>query len=186
MVTGFALVLYSRLHIICRNRRFLCGCLAVIIVNAMLCHPFVIVGSVYNGVYKELVLHVGFYLDGLFVLQEIGLGGCYVYFFIQFVRGFPEEPEAKSVLRKLIIAECVVFCTDVIPLGLLYAEFYVPREALTPFCYAVKLKLEFFILNLLVQYSQRTHRSANVEIVEFPVLHKQSDISLQIGSKCCV
>jgi hypothetical protein len=172
MVTGFACVLYSRLHVIYKNRRVLRCCLAVILVNAILCHPIVIVGSIYSGVHKNLILRFGFYLDGVFVLQEIGLGGCYIFFFLKFVKGFQNEPDAESMLRKLIIAECIVFCIDTVSIGLLYAEFYVPREAITPFCYAVKLKVEFFILNLLVRYSQRHHRSSNADTIEIRGLHK--------------
>jgi hypothetical protein len=170
MVTGFALVLYSRLHIICHDRIILRSCLGVILTDTLLFHPPVIIGSTYNGVYKELILRIGFYLDVFFALQETGLAGLYVYFFIKFVKRSDQERETKSMFNKLVIAECVVFCIEAILLGLLWAPLYLPRESIPPFFYAIKLKLEFYILNLLVQYSQTRHRLANAEINEYPGL----------------
>jgi hypothetical protein len=168
MVTGFALVLYSRLHIICQDRIILRGCLAVILTDALLFHAPVIIGSTYNGVYKELILRVGFYLDVSFALQEIGLAGLYVYFFAKFVKGSEQERDTKSVYKKLVIAESIVFCSEVILLGLLWSPLYLPREVFPSFFYAFKLKIEFDLLNLLVQYSQARHRLVNAEIDEFP------------------
>jgi hypothetical protein len=153
MTTGFALVLCSRLHILVRSKSLIRACFAIVVVNGLICHTIVIVACIYKGVYQQKLLRIGFCLEVLFVLQENGLALLYIYSFMKFVGGRNVEPVARAVLTKLVLAELVVFCFDVIPLSLLYTEAYVPREVINPFTYAVKLKIEFFILNELVRYS---------------------------------
>jgi len=182
MVTGFALVLYSRLHILITSRRILRLCLAIIIIDALLCHTPVIVASVYTGPYRAIMFRAGFSLAVLFVLQENAFALLYIYAFIRFVggwRGRPWEREASALLKQLVLAEVVVFCTDAVPLSLLYTQAYIPREAIHPFCYAVKLSVEFWILNNLVRYSRA--RQVVVDEVEGAQPQEQQQRGLYDG-----
>jgi hypothetical protein len=165
MVTGFGLVLYSRLHILVTNKKILRTTLVIVAVNAFICHTPVIVASIYSGVHKKALLRAGFCLDILFVLQENGMALLYIYSFLRFVGEWREDVEAWAVLKKLVLAEVVVFCTDIVPLALLYAQAYVPREAIHPLCYAIKLKVEFLILNELVRYSRARQQALRGRIM---------------------
>jgi hypothetical protein len=164
MVTGFSLVLYSRLHLLIRNSKLLRGLLFMVIINALLFHPPVIVGAAYTGPNKKLFLRIAFSLEIVFALQEVGLAGLYVYSFIRFAKCAYKEAETRNVLVKLVLAEMVVFSTDVILYVLLYMQYYLPREAIHSFAYAIKLKIEFVVLNSLVQYSRRERTSQHLEI----------------------
>ena len=176
MVTGFALVLYSRLHILINDRRVLRACLGIIVINALICHPPVIVASVYTGIHKKTLLRAGFCLDVLFVLQENVFALLYIFSFVKFVGGWHVDKEAKAVLRNLILAEVIVFCTDITPLSLLYAQAYVPREAIHPFCYAVKLTIEFWILNDLVRFSRARQGAVTEDIFLHYVAGIKNDV----------
>jgi hypothetical protein len=85
-----------------------------------------------------------------------------VYFFIQFTPESREESKTKSTLRFLIGAEVIVFGTDIVPNILLYTKLYLPRAMIQPFCSALKLRIEFIVLNSLVYYSKSKSRSATL------------------------
>jgi hypothetical protein len=163
MVTGFSLVLYSRLHLLVQNSKLLRGLLLMIIMNALIFHPPVIIGAAYTGPNKKLFLRIAFSLEIFFALQEVGLAGLYVHSFIRLVKGAYKEAKTRNVLAKLVFAEIVVFSTDVTLYVLLYMQYYLPREAIHPFAYGIKLKIEFVVLNSLVQYSQRERISRHLE-----------------------
>lgn len=178
MTSGFALVLCSRLHILIKNCRIRRASYISVIVNGSICHTIVIVACYYTGPHQAKLLRAGFCLEVLFVLQENGLALLYIYAFTNFVGGWRTEPEARAVLKKLVLAELLVFCTDVVPLSLLYAQAYVPREAINPFTYAVKLKLEFLILNELVRYSKVHQTAAAEDFAALTIDDERSDASV--------
>lgn len=174
MTSGFALVLCSRLHILIKNYRIRRASYTVVVVNGLICHTIVIVACYYTGAHQAKLLRAGFCLEVLFVLQENGLALLYIYSFTSFVGGWRTESEARAVLKKLVLAEALVFCTDIIPLSLLYAQAYVPREAINPFTYAVKLKIEFLILNELVRYS-KSRQAAIADDFAVSIMYEQQN-----------
>lgn len=160
MVTGQSLVLYSRLHLLLRNEFRLRLVLAMIITNAVICHvpitvmvyganssnpePFVLPYSVYEKVQVTL-----------FFLQETIISGLYIYETVALMRsrnGLGARSGAtRWLLTHLIIVNIIIVVLDVTILGLEYADLYGLQTSYKALVYSVKLKLEFSILNRLVE-----------------------------------
>src|ERR1700712_5750921 len=102
-----------------------------------------------------------YFLNILFALQEIILSSMYVYLFFRFVRGCHEtratHPHQLSTFSKrdrrtlilLILVQLVVLITDTTMVALAYLQFSLLRMAMVNFTYALKLRLEFVVLNRL-------------------------------------
>ena len=154
MVTGYALVLYLHLRILIKNERMLRVCLGVIVCIAPISHTPVIIACVYDGVHRRALLTAGFRLDILFSLQETAFALLYIHSFLGFMSGGDVDRRARSVLIRLFSAELVAFIANVVPVSLLYAGAYVPREAIHPFCYAIKLSAVLWMLDDLTRFSR--------------------------------
>ncbi|KAF2421087.1 hypothetical protein EJ08DRAFT_522801 [Tothia fuscella] len=163
MTTGFQFVLYSRLHLVNPGPKVLRTVLICIIVNAMLFHGIIIILAGVATVHPEAILERVFeafsFTEIVFTVQEMVITTLYVYYFIQQTVETQGEPDTKRTLKLLIAAEVVVFVTDVILNLLLYKWRFLPRNMIQPFCTALKLKIEFVVLNSLVDYSKSISRS---------------------------
>jgi hypothetical protein len=158
MTSGFSLVLYSRLHLVNPGKKLLRTALTVIIVDSTIIHSLIFFSIIYSIVHSTAVVWRAFsdicFLEVVFTLQETALSTCYVYFFLQYTADSRAEPQAKAVTRFLIGVELLVFGTDIVLNILLFQRLYLPRSMIEPFCAMLKLKIEFMILNSMVEYSQ--------------------------------
>ncbi|KAK4101327.1 hypothetical protein N658DRAFT_426071 [Parathielavia hyrcaniae] len=168
MVTGQSVVLYSRLHIVMRNPSRLRLVLIMIITNAFIGHvptavfaygantpnpgPFIIPYSIYERVQVTL-----------FFLQEMVISALYIHETVGLMRvrrrANMDSSRQGSGKRRLLMAHLVVVnvlivVLDITILGLEYAGLYAVQTAYKGFVYSVKLKLEFSILNRLVEMTQ--------------------------------
>jgi hypothetical protein len=166
MVTGFSFVLYSRLHLLNPSKTTLRVILAFIIVDAVLFHGPVIISTIVGNVHftetASRVFDVASFTEIAFSVQETVLAGLYIYFFLNFTRDSRAEPETIKTLRLLVCAECVVLSVDVVLNVLLYEKLYLPRAMIQAFSSMLKLKIEFIVLNSLVDFSQS--RSSQVAL----------------------
>jgi hypothetical protein len=162
MVTGQSVVLYSRLHLVLRNNFRLRLVLAMIITNAVICHvpitvmvyganssnpdPFITPYSIYEKVQVTL-----------FFVQETIISGLYIYETVALMRdrncgGLRSRSGAtRWLLRHLIMVNIIIVILDATILGLEYANLYGLQTSYKALVYSVKLKLEFSILNRLVE-----------------------------------
>lgn len=62
-----------------------------------------------------------------------------------------QTKEQKAVLWQLVYANCVILALDVVLLGIQCANMFHLQGAFKPCVYGIKLKLEFVILNRLIQ-----------------------------------
>jgi hypothetical protein len=163
MTTGFQFVLYSRLHLVKPGPKVLQIVLILIIIDAMLFHGVIIilagVGTIYPTEIFQRVFEAFSFTEIVFTVQETALTTLYVYHFLQHTAESQGEPETKRTLKLLVAAEVVVFSTDVVLSVLLYKWRFLPRVMIQPFCTALKLKIEFVVLNSLVDYSKSISRS---------------------------
>lgn len=162
MVTGQSMVLYSRLHLVLYNPRVLRGVLAMITVNAIICHiptivliygansanpePFITPYSVYE---KFQVI--------MFFLQEMTISGLYISETTKILRIAEAAGHDRSrtrMMRHLIWVNILVGLFDIAILATELADFYSIQTAYKAFAYSVKLKLEFSILNRLVDFAR--------------------------------
>ncbi|KAJ0415245.1 hypothetical protein BJY00DRAFT_266875 [Aspergillus carlsbadensis] len=171
MVTGQSLVLYSRLHLIVRRRLILRLVLGMIIMNAILLHiPIIILCYGANSVlYRRFSGPYAIYERvqvTIFFLQETSISAIYMYqmcrlFYIggggTFMQLHGEESSRRLMLH-LIYVNVIVILLDVLILALQFSGRYASQTAAKAFIYSVKLKLEFNILNRLVEVAQRAPR----------------------------
>ncbi|KAK4120513.1 hypothetical protein N657DRAFT_579698 [Parathielavia appendiculata] len=168
MVTGQSVVLYSRLHIVMRNPSRLRLVLIMIITNAIIGHvptgvfayganspnpePFIIPYSIYERIQVTL-----------FFLQEIIISALYIHETIGLMRvrrranmdsGRRGAGKRGLLMAHLVVVNILIVVLDITILGLEYAGLYAVQTAYKGFVYSVKLKLEFSILNRLVEMTQ--------------------------------
>jgi hypothetical protein len=170
MVTGQSLVLYSRLHLIVRRRLILRLVLGMIIMNAFLLHvPVIILCYGANSVlYRRFSLPYAIYERiqvTIFFLQETSISAIYMYQMCRlfYIGGGPltalhGEEAGRRLMLHLIYVNVIVILLDVVILALQFSGRYASQTAAKAFIYSVKLKLEFNILNRLVEVAQRAPR----------------------------
>lgn len=162
MVTGQSLVLYSRLHLVLHQPSLLRLVLAMIVVDAT-CLGIPVIVLVYGSnstrpqpslapysVFEKLQLSV-------FTVQELIISALYIVEttrILRLQRGLAPT-EAPRVLSHLILVNVFVILLDVSVLSLEFTEHYDIQTAWKPVVYSVKLKVEFSVLNWLVDVVQR-------------------------------
>jgi hypothetical protein len=130
----------------------------LIIIVAIVFHtPTIVITTVYNQYPSSRLIQIGFIIakfEIAFTIQEAMLTTLYVYLFIRFTKGHQDDPRTKFTLWLLIATELFVLVTDVTMNVLLYMQIYLARQMIQAFATALKLRVEFMILNSLVKYSQ--------------------------------
>jgi len=158
MVTGQGFVLYSRLHIMVHSHRKLRLCLIMVIVDGIICHvPIAVLAFGTNSPNPgPFLAPYAAYMKvqvTIFFIQELILSGIYIHETLNMMRN--QHPAGKNGPRKLmkhlLLVNIVVICLDVTILALEYNGFYSIQTAYKGMVYSVKLKLEFSILNRLVE-----------------------------------
>lgn len=161
MISGQSVVLYSRLHIVMHNAKRLRAVLIMIITNAIWLHiPIIILvyGANSNNpgrfeepysIYEKIQLTV-------FVVQELIISGLYVYETVNLLKLETTigNHRARTVLHHLIYVNILVMLLDFSIIGLEFANLYEIQTAWKPLVYSIKLKLEFSILNRLVELTK--------------------------------
>lgn len=169
MVTGQSVVLYSRLHLVMHNDFRLRLVLAMIIVDAIICHipiivmvygansanpsPFVVPYSIYEKVQVTI-----------FFIQEIIISGCYIFEttkVLRLHRGLHDKKSKRGLMVHLILVNIIIVLLDITILALEYAGLYDLQTAYKALVYSVKLKLEFSILNRLVQLTKASTNASS-------------------------
>lgn len=166
MITGQSVVLYSRLHLIVRNPTTLRRVLYMIIGNAIILHPPIIVlifGSNSSSIPERFIYPYSVFEKiqvTIFFLQEITISALYIIHTLR-VLG-PEGQIRGSARRKtmahLVYVNAAIVLLDITILTLEYKGLYDIQTAYKAFVYSVKLKLEFSILNKLVDLTTRGER----------------------------
>ncbi|KAF5002222.1 hypothetical protein FGRMN_528 [Fusarium graminum] len=159
MVSGQALVLWSRLHLVLRNRFRLKGVLYMIIANGVLMH-----GTVIPMIYGSFSSDTSKWRQPysimekiqvtVFFIQEIVISSFYIIETVKLMRmerTMGNKRGSRRLMNHLIYVNILIILLDVTILGLEYADQYQYQTAYKAFVYSSKLKLEFTILNRLVE-----------------------------------
>lgn len=168
LVTGQSLVLYSRLHLVLDRRPLLRAVLIMIIINALIGHlpttilvyganssnprPFIRPYSVYEK-----------FQITIFFLQEMAISGLYIFETTKIMRvtAIMGRDTNKYLLRHLLAVSIIVAALDCPILALEYASLYQLQTSYKVFVYSTKLKLEFSILNRLVEVAKTRKNSSS-------------------------
>ena len=161
MVTGQAVVLYSRLHLVSSEKKTR-WVLIMIATNFIILH--LPVSALYLAINirasKSLTRVFSIYeriqLIG-FSIQECIISGIYIWEAFHILNAILEfrGPRERKVIRHLIAVNVLVVAMDV---SLLVTEFTNNFEIQTTYktvVYSIKLKLEFYVLNQLLFIIQR-------------------------------
>ena len=154
MVTGQAFVLYSRLHLVVRNQRTLRYVLYMILFDACALHIPTIVFT-----YGSNSTKAAFWTPKFNVMERIQLTGFCVQEFIistiyitSTVRllGSIYHSMTRKVMLQLLTINFICIGMDIILIGLEFSNNYVGEASIKAMIYAIKLKLEFAVLNQLM------------------------------------
>ena len=170
MVTGQAVVLYSRLHLVVREQKVLRGILAMIIVDAIVFHiPTTIL--TYGSNTQDYAKYVRPFnvVEKLqmtaFCSQEFIISGVYVYSTIRLLKPV-YHGRTRKVMTQLIWINLIIIGMDLCLLAMEYSNIYEIEATLKAMVYSVKLKLEFAVLNQLMTLANSTvssHQQLNIE-----------------------
>ena len=154
MVTGQAVVLYSRLHLVVRKSRTLNYILFMIIFDACALHiPTIImtVGSNLNN--ADRWVHSFNIMERVqlagFCVQEFVISTVYIVSTVR-ILGSVYHSLTRKVMWELILINAICIGMDIILIGLEYSNKYVGEASLKPTIYVIKLKIEFIVLNQLM------------------------------------
>ncbi len=164
MVTGQAIVLYSRLHLVVREQKVLRGVLAMIIVDAFCFHiPTTVLTygtNSKNGQYFTNPFDVVERLQmTAFCIQEFIISGIYVYSTIRLLRPV-YHGRTRKVMMQLIWINSIIIAMDIVLLGMEYSANYEIEATLKAMVYSIKLKLEFAVLNQLMTLANSSVNNA--------------------------
>lgn len=159
MVTGFSVVLYSRLHLVRLSQRTLRLVLVLIVTDAFLFHVPTIVfqfGASNKKTHKKYLPYVAA-MERVqvlgFSIQEILISAIYIYATRLLVKDSVNRKIRTSMAYLIAIQVTVMLC-DVIVIALDYAQYFTLQVVIQSFVYAFKLQLEFVILNKFTKLSK--------------------------------
>jgi hypothetical protein len=153
-VTGFSIVLWSRLHLVVNDQRMLRAVLIMILVNGVLMHtPIVVLEfgliSRYHAAYTRPFQIIERVQQTVFTLQESIISITYIVHTYRFLNsGYPTH--TRKVLRLLVLVQAGVIALDGGLTAFDYKGMFTLKCTIHPFVYALKLKLEFIVLNQLL------------------------------------
>ncbi|KAG6007763.1 hypothetical protein E4U21_005602 [Claviceps maximensis] len=182
MVIPQSWVLYSRLHLLMRTVSFLGVIKFILIFNSVVFSiPTVVIGTLaqstdinpnlasFNLVWDRIQLVVYF-------VQETSLSVLYIFQTRTYLRGRAplreqswsgpstlqgndyarsQTSDQKTVLWQLIYANSLIIALDIVLLGIQCANLFYLQGAFKPCVYGMKLKIEYVILNRLINIIQR-------------------------------
>lgn len=159
MVTGQSVVLWSRLHIVMRNRFRLKLIMWAIIFNAVVMHGAVIpmtFGSFSSkpDMWKTPYSVMEKIQVTVFFIQETIISGFYIGETVKLMRlerTMGNARGSRRLMNHLILVNILIILLDITILGFEYANQYQYQTSYKAFVYSAKLKLEFTILNRLVE-----------------------------------
>ncbi|RFU74471.1 integral membrane [Trichoderma arundinaceum] len=173
MITGQSLVVYSRLHIVLPRERLIRGILIMIVVNSVwLLVPMTVLIFLCNSPDGGRYQIPYFIFDKIqltvFFLQEVVISALYIhetYKILRSYRGLVTGANRATMVH-LILINLVIIALDVSVLILQYTNHYDLQTAWKPFVYSIKLKMEFSVLNRLVELSQYMRRNRGLALID--------------------
>jgi len=153
-VTGFSVVLWSRLHLVVYNPRILRLVLLMIVINAICLHtPIVIFEFGLISRIRDQVLHPMEVMERvqqtIFTCQETIISCLYIYHTAKFL-DVGIASHTRKVVALLMAVQILVISLDAGLTTFDYTNMFTLKCTVHPFVYSVKLKLEFIVLNQLL------------------------------------
>ncbi|MCJ1331183.1 hypothetical protein MMC10_007871 [Thelotrema lepadinum] len=183
LVTAESLVLYSRMHLVTRNHkvhRFVLGmiiftALFVQIPNWCISIPAVDRDPAISAVWSPRDSIETRIQQVAFLLQEGIISSMYIWYTGKLLKPNVQIRE-RRVMLDLIFVNAAVIILDVVVIVLAFTNEHLAKEPLQNLSYALKLKLEFFVLNQLLEVSKEgfSNRSGKKSRYVAPSISVQS------------
>ncbi|KAF2108263.1 hypothetical protein BDV96DRAFT_672399 [Lophiotrema nucula] len=172
MVTGFAVVLYSRLNIILESVRFRRAILYCIIFNGVVFHTTMTVLSVgATAIVRTGTPHQKAFLARsswkkvfnsmertqiiVFALQETVISFFYMHAAFRYLKSqFARKDKTRETMFLLLFVQVIIMLVDVALIVMDFAGLLQMKGFILSFSYCLKLELEFVVLNQLVELSR--------------------------------
>jgi hypothetical protein len=153
-VTGFSFVLYSRLNLVVRNRKILRAVLIMIITDAFLLHtPIIIFDFGISSPHPDIWFMPMYIMEKIqvtwFSVQETIISLLYIYHTRDFLKDTYTH-QTHRVMQLLMTAQVLAILFDVALVTVDWNNMFTLKVTIHPFVYAVKLKMEFIVLNQLL------------------------------------
>lgn len=166
MVTGQALVLYSRLHLVVSDARVVRAVLVMICFNAVTMHLPTTVLTYGSNSPQHALFTDGFRVMEklqmtMFSVQELVISGLYIWATLRFLRPVYRR-HVRSVMVQLLWINVAIIIMDLAMLTMEYMGMYFLEAVMKGAIYSVKLKLEFAVLNQLMQIASSSRDQAAV------------------------
>ena len=150
---GFSVVLYSRLHLTGCGPRLLRRLLILIVLTAIVFHTPITVCAfgLATSSWKQWVKPrqaAERIQQIVFSLQETALSSIYIWNTARFL-GDGNEMRTRHTIALLVITQLFVIGCDAALATMNFVDLYTLRCMTHPFVYALKLKIEFIVLNQL-------------------------------------
>ena len=166
-VTGQAIVLWSRLHLVVTGERgdtILKWTKWMIIVNAICLHIPTTVLTFGSNVPLYTFIRGYNVMEKIqmcgFFIQEVVLSSIYILETVRILKT-SIQPNTRRLMYQLLAINVLIIVMDLGLLGLEAASLYILETIVKGFLYSVKLKLEFAILSKLVQFVGKSGGGAN-------------------------
>ncbi|KAK1994609.1 integral membrane protein [Colletotrichum falcatum] len=160
MVTGQAIVLWSRLHLVVHSQRKIRLVMSMIIFNAATLHvPETVIFVLANTKPKQWTMPFKIYEKVelvAFTLQETIIAALFLYEGYKSLKPLSAiKPKAvSSMVRHLAALFAAVLLLDAGLIILEYNDKFEVQTMCKPFVYSVKLKVEFVVLNKLLAFTR--------------------------------
>lgn len=160
MVSGQSFVLYSRLHLVVRNKTLLRSVLIAIIIDGFALHTPTLVfiygaNSPSAGRWvAKFNLMERIQLTG-FCVQESIISSIYIIAIVR-ILGAVYYLRTRRAMLQLLAINFLCIAMDMILIGLEFSNVYVAEASVKPLIYAIKLKLEFAVYRQLVGFTKAT------------------------------
>lgn len=168
MVTGQSVVLYSRLHLVVWDKRKIRWVLFMIIFNVVFVHcPMIVLALCTETIQSPRIVHTFITFDKvqivIFFIQEAIISIIYIHQTMRLLRQGEESNDRplRKLLAHLIFVNLVVLILDISVLCTQFAGHYEIQTTYKTAVYSVKLKIEFSILNRLVDIVKNKDISGN-------------------------
>ena len=190
MVTGQASVLYSRLHFVVREHKILRAILVMIIVDAICLHvPTTVLTYGSNSNDSPDFVNTFNVMERLqmtgFCIQEFIISGVYVYSTIKLIRP-AYHGRTRRVMMQLIWINLMIIAMDLVLLTMEYLNNYEIEATLKAMVYSIQLKLEFAVLNQLMDLANASvHNTQNLNLIT-QVMRLQKSINQNPLQITCV
>ncbi|KAK4446334.1 hypothetical protein QBC34DRAFT_305283 [Podospora aff. communis PSN243] len=168
MVTGQSLVLYSRLHLVLQNTKILRIVLAMIITNVFILHiPITILAYGKDAGIKTFRPPYNVWEKAqvtIFFFQEVIISALYIYEAVKLMRMrrvftlHDDKGRARRLILHLFAVNVIIVLLDISLILLEFTGLHDIQTSFKVFVYSFKLKIEFSILNRLVELTRSVAR----------------------------